>query len=220
MTAEKYQVLKRQRPWRSAYYYQKSEVLYQLTYVFCKRFLPAHGDRTVDQMIQAARSGKQNIIEGTEDGVTSTEMHMKLINVARSSLQELREDYRDYLLSRNLSIWTVSHGRYQKMQNYCRKHNLVEDYQRFFETWNDEEFANVALTLCYMTDALLNKCLKGLEVEFLEKGGIKERMHSARTGFRQMQDQEMERLRQLAAQQAAEIERLKGLLEKHGIEAA
>lgn len=219
MTAEKYQVLKRQRPWRSAYYYQKSEVLYQLTYVFCKRFLPAHGDRTVDQMIQAARSGKQNIIEGTEDGVTSTEMHMKLINVARSSLQELREDYRDYLLSRNLSIWTVAHGRYQKMQDYCRQHNLVEDYQRFFETWSDEEFANVALTLCYMTDALLHKCLKGLEVEFLEKGGIKERMHSARTGFRQMQDQEMERLRQLAAQQSAEIERLKGLLEKHGIEA-
>ena len=71
-----------------------------------------------------------------------------------------------------------------------------------------------------MTDALLNKCLKGLEVEFLEKGGIKERMHSARTGFRQMQDQEMERLRQLAEQQAAEIEHLKGLLEKHGIEAA
>lgn len=87
----KYQVLKRQMPWREAYYYQKSEVLYQLTYTFCQRFLPSHGDRTVDQMVQAARSGKQNIIEGTEDGETSTEMHIKLLNVARSSLQELRE---------------------------------------------------------------------------------------------------------------------------------
>ena len=63
------QVLKRQAPWRNTYFYQKSEVLYHLTYVFCKRFLPAHGDRTVDQMIQAARSGKQNIVEGIEDGV-------------------------------------------------------------------------------------------------------------------------------------------------------
>lgn len=86
----KYQVLRRQMPWREAYYYQKSEVLYQLTYTFCQRFLPSHGDRTVDQMVQAARNGKQNIIEGTEDGETSTEMHIKLLNVARSSLQELR----------------------------------------------------------------------------------------------------------------------------------
>lgn len=115
MTASegKYQVLKRQMPWREAYYYQKSEVLYQLTYTFCQRFLPSHGDRTVDQMVQAARSGKQNIIEGTEDGETSTEMHIKLLNVARSSLQELREDYRDYLLSRMLPLWTREHPRFE-----------------------------------------------------------------------------------------------------------
>ena len=68
-----YQILKRQKPWRDAYFYQKAEVLYQLTFQFCQRFLPAHGDRTVNQMVQAARSGKQNFIEGTEDGVTSTE---------------------------------------------------------------------------------------------------------------------------------------------------
>ena len=89
MVDKQYQILKRQRPWRDAYFYQKSEVLYQMTYQFCKRFLPAYGDRMVDQMIQAARSGKQNIIEGTEDGVTSTEMYIKLLNVARSSIQEL-----------------------------------------------------------------------------------------------------------------------------------
>ena len=121
----KYQILKRQTPWREAYYYQKSEVLYQLTYVFCQRFLPVHGDRTVDQMVQAARSGKQNIIEGTEDGETSTEMHVKLLNVARSSLQELREDYRDYLISRQLPIWDAKHPRYENMQVFCRKHNII-----------------------------------------------------------------------------------------------
>ena len=68
MIEKRYQVIRRQKPWRDAFYYQKSEVIYQLTRVFCQRFLPAHGDRTVDQMIQAARSGKQNIVEGTEDG--------------------------------------------------------------------------------------------------------------------------------------------------------
>ena len=118
MLEKQYQVLKRQKPWRDAYYYQKSEVIYQLTYAFCHRFLPAHGDRTVDQMIQAARSGKQNIVEGTEDGETSTEMHLKLLGVARSSLQELRQDYRDYLISRQLTIWTARHPRYAAIINW------------------------------------------------------------------------------------------------------
>ena len=172
MVEKKYQILKRQKPWRDAYFYQKSEVLYQLTYAFCKRFLPAHGDRTVDQMVQAARSGKQNIIEGTEDGETSTEMQVKLMNVARASLQELREDYRDYLQSRCLKIWDSTHTRYQTMQDYCRQHNRVEDYQPFFGKWSDEEMANIALTLCYQTDAMMHKVLLRMEKEFVEQGGI------------------------------------------------
>lgn len=163
MTEKKYQILKRQKPWRDAYYYQKAEVLYQLTFAFCKRFLPAHGDRTVDQMVQAARSGKQNIIEGTEDGETSTEMHVKLLNVARSSLQELREDYRDYLLARSLSIWDARHPRYASMQDFCRMHNKTESYQPYFQRWSDEEMANVALTLCYQTDTMLHKNLLRME---------------------------------------------------------
>lgn len=208
-TPKKYQILKRQRPWRDAYFYQKSEVLYQLTFQFCQRFLPAHGDRTVDQMVQAARSGKQNIIEGTEDGVTSTEMHVKLLNVARSSIQELREDYRDYLLSRNLIIWTPTHSRYDSMQTFCKKHNTVEDYQPYFAKWNAEEMANIALTLCYITDAMLNHHLIAIEKEFVEQGGIKERMHAARTGYRQEQDRELQALRQKTILQETEITRLK-----------
>jgi four helix bundle protein len=86
--------------------------LYALTYHFAKRFLPSKGDRTVDQMIQAARSGKQNIIEGLADGMTSTEMQLKLLNVARSSLKELRADYEDYLSTRHLTVWGASHPRY------------------------------------------------------------------------------------------------------------
>ena len=133
MEKKLYQPWKAQRNYRYTYYYQKSETLYQMTHVFCQRFLPAHGDRTVDQMVQAARSGKQNIIECTEDGETSTEMHVKLLNVARASLQELREDYRDYLLAHARPIWEKSHPRYASMQTFCREHNRMEDYQPFLQ---------------------------------------------------------------------------------------
>ena len=218
MQNKEYQILKRQKPWRNAYFYQKTEVLYQLTFAFCKRFLPPHGDRTVDQMIQAARSGKQNIIEGTEDGMTSTEMHIKLLNVARSSIQELREDYRDFLLSRSLTIWTPAHDRYDKMQQFCRHNNKVENYQPFFDKWSDEEMANTALTLCFMVDTMLNRHLITLENEFVTQGGIKERMYSARTGYRQKQDEETVALRAKVAEQEREIAHLKALLKQHNID--
>ena len=70
-------IFRRVPKWQDLWFYQKSEVLYQMTYTFCERFLPKHGDRTVDQMVQAARSGKQNIVEGSEDGKTSTEMELR-----------------------------------------------------------------------------------------------------------------------------------------------
>mgnify|MGYP005607147387 FL=1 len=168
-------------------------------------------------MIQAARSGKQNIVEGIEDGVASTEMQLKLLNVARSSIQELREDYRDYLISRNLTIWTTAHHRYSKMQEFCKIHNRVEDYQPHFDKWNNEEMANIALTLCYMVDTMLNRHLISLEKEFVTQGGIKERMHAARTGYRQQEQNELHALRQQVKLQAEEIERLQRLIKSHGI---
>ena len=216
-TAPTNQVLRKKANWRTLHFYQKADTLYQLTVVFCKRFLPPYGDRTVDQMIQAARSGKQNIVEGIEDGVASTEMQLKLLNVARSSIQELREDYRDYLISRNLTIWTVAHNRYSKMQEFCKIHNRVEDYQPHFDKWNNEEIANIALTLCYMVDTMLNRHLISLEKEFVTQGGIKERMHAARTGYRQQEQNELHALRQQVKLQAEEIERLQRLIKAHGI---
>ena len=92
-------VLKKAVVWKELYFYRKSDAIYQLTVEFCRRFLPPYGDRAVDQMVQAARRGKQNIIEGSEDGQTSSEMEIKLLNVARGSLQELQADYQDYLNS-------------------------------------------------------------------------------------------------------------------------
>ena len=112
-------VLRNQANWEALRFYQKSKALYQITYNFSKRFL-LRGDRTIDQMVQAARSGKQNIVEGSADGVTSTQMEINLINVARSSIKELREDYEDYLISRGLTIWTSTHQRHGLLEKTDR----------------------------------------------------------------------------------------------------
>ena len=209
-----------------------------MTFVFCERFLPKYGDRTVDQMVQAARSGKQNIVEGSEDGKTSTEMELRLLNTARSSIGELRQDYEDFMKSRHLSIWTPADVRFQPMQEFTKTHNMLADYEPYFQKWSVEEMANVGLTLCYQVDAMMNKYMDGLERNFVTEGGIKERMHQARTGYRQQKDERLAELeslvpqlqQQLAEAQAAyldlkeralkayyqqqeEIERLKKMLE-------
>lgn len=188
-------VLLNEVQYQDLFFYQKTEVLYALTYHFANRFLPKKGDRTVDQMVQAARSGKQNIIEGLADGVTSTELQLKLLNVARSSLKELRADYEDYLTTRHLARWENSHPRYDTLLKFCRQHNQVADYEPFFERWGDEEQCNVALTLLHMTDKMMKTYLNGLDQQFVTQGGIKERMYAARTGYRQGVDEELQRLR-------------------------
>ena len=192
--------------WQDLWFYQKSEVLYQMTYVFCERFLPQHGDRTVDQMVQAARSGKQNIVEGSEDGKTSTEMELKLLNVARASIGELRQDYEDFLKSRQLRQWTAGDERFQLMQDFTKSHNLLSDYEPYFNQWTAEEMANVGLTLCFQVDTMMNKYMEGLERTFVTEGGIKERMHQARTGYRQ---QQLEQAQAEAAEWKAKYEDLK-----------
>lgn len=210
--------LLKQTNWHEKYYYQKSDVIYQMTVAFCDRYVALKGDRTRDQMIQAARSCKQNIVEGLADGVTSTEMMSKLINVARASLQELLEDYRDYCKAHHLSVWDKSHPRFNGLLDYCKRHNKLDEYQRFFSVWNDEEYCNTALSLCHIVDKMLFTLLKKLEQTFVEQGGIKERMYKARTGYRNQQDQELNRLRQENSLLKDEINRLKTLLKDNGIE--
>ncbi|MBR6440474.1 MAG: four helix bundle suffix domain-containing protein [Bacteroidales bacterium] len=187
--AEIESVFRKQTDWKRLWFYQKTVVLYQLTYVFTRRFFPAYGDRTVDQMVQAARSGKQNIVEGSADGVTSMEMELKLLNVARSSIQELLEDYEDYLLVHQLSKWTYGHPRYEGLLTFCRSHNYLHDYEPFFYKWTDEESANTAITLCHMVDKMMMSYQKKKEEEFVREGGIRERMTAARLGYRQNQRQ-------------------------------
>ena len=209
-------VLREQTNWEKLYFYQKTVVLYQMTYIFCQRFLPKHGDRTVDQMVQAARSGKQNIVEGCADGVTSTEMELKLLNVARASIKELKEDYLDYIRSRGLSLWNAKHPRYNGLLSFCRTHNALEDYEPFFSKWTDEELANCANTLCHMVDRMLTTHLAKKEADFTENGGIRERMTAARLGRRQTQNEEIAALKTENASLRREIAALKARLREAG----
>lgn len=205
-------VLKKAVVWKNLFFYRKSDAIFQLTVEFCRRFLPAHGDRTVDQMVQAARSGKQNIIEGSEDGMTSSEMEIKLLNVARGSLQELREDYIDYLNTHHLCLWSVTEPRQERLRDFCHSHNDFEDYAPLVDKMNDEEYANLLLTLCHQTDKMMCSYVEKLEERFVTEGGIKERMHAARTGYRQQQDEHMLRLEEENRQLRAENEKLKKML--------
>ena len=202
---KKYEFLRKSANWKNLYFYQKAETLYQLTFVFCERFLNKHIDRTVDQMVQSARSGKQNIVEGSEDGKTSTEMEVSLLNVARSSIGELKEDYKDFITSRKITLWNENHPRFANMQEFTKKNNSLEQYEDYFYKWTAEEMANIGLTLCYQVDAMMFSYLKKLESEFVSQGGIKERMHAARTGYRQEQDDKMKALEKKVAEQEKTI---------------
>lgn len=207
-------VLKQQANWDALFFYQKSDVIYQLTFAFCDRFIHLYKDRTRDQVIQAARSCKQNIVEGLADGVTSTEMQLKLLNVARASLKETREDFEDYLKSRHLLFYRKGEDRYDKMLSYCRYHNKLEDYEPFFSKWSDEEMCNCAITLCHMVDKMLMSFLAKLDREFVTEGGIKERMYKARTGYRQKQDERLKQLEEEKPRLIKQILELKEQLEK------
>ncbi len=187
-------IFKKAVVWKNLYFYRKSDAIYQLTVEFCHRFLPLYGDRTVDQMVQAARSGKQNIIEGSEDGLTSSEMEIKLLNVARGSLQELRADYQDYIKSHHLEVWNTDNPRRLRLRDFCYSNNDYDAYAPMVEKMNDEEYANLMLTLCHQTDKLMCAYLEKLEHRFVTEGGIKERMYAARTGYRQEQDAYMANL--------------------------
>ena len=134
--------------------YQKAEVLYDLTFHFCQRFL-SRSDRTIDQMVQAARSGKQNIVEASQASGTSKETELKLTNVARASLEELLEDYRDYLRARDHPIWPKDSREalyVRRLGN--RPHTTYETYREFSETRPAEVVANIALCLIHQTNYL------------------------------------------------------------------
>jgi four helix bundle suffix protein len=169
---------------RKLFSYQKAEIVYDATVYFTKRFF-APRDRTVDQMVQAARSGKQNIAEGSVASATSKETELKLTNVARASLIELLIDYQDFLRTHKLAEWSLSHTYAQRLQELNRTPNpTYEIYKKGIEHKNPEICANVIIGLIKVTCRLLERQMTFLEKDFMENGGIKERMYQARLSQR------------------------------------
>lgn len=179
--------LARHGNYRELLSYLKAEVIYDVTFRFCQRFL-TKCDRTIDQMVQAARSGKQNIAEGCKASVTSTETEIKLMNVARASLEELLNDYQDYLRVRDLQLWPKD----SKEALFVRKlgdksHVTYETYRTYVETRPAEVVTNIALCLIHQANYLLDRQIRRLEQDFVKEGGIRERMTRARLQHRDRQ---------------------------------
>jgi four helix bundle suffix protein len=164
--------------------FHKAEVVYDITFRFAHKFL-FHGDRTIDQMIQSARSGKKNLLEGSKAAVTSKETEIKLTNVARASLEELLDDYRDYLRVRDHSEWDKDSKEALYVRRLGRKTpQTYELYRKFIETRPPEVIANIAICLIHQANYLIDQQLYRLEKDFLQQGGLRERMTTARRRYR------------------------------------
>ena len=171
--------------------YRKSLIVNDATVHFCKRFLDKR-DRTVDQMDQAARSGKQNIVEGSMASGTSKEMEIKLMNVARASQEELLEDYRDFLRSHGLPLWDKDSREARFVRGLGAgaanrsnmTHETYETYRSYIETRDPEIVANLIICLIHQTNYLLDRLIRQLQQAFLKEGGIRERMTRVRLDSR------------------------------------
>lgn len=168
-------LLPRTGNYRKLLTYQKAEAIYDITYYFCKNYLQ-RSDRTIDQMVQAARSGKQNIVEGSAASATSKETEIKLVNVAKASLQELLVDYEDYLRTRNHRQWENDSVELLKMRDLGRRHNDSAFYIPLVKVRPPETIANMAICMIKQTDYMLFKQLQSLSKDFLKNGGLRERM--------------------------------------------
>ena len=171
-------LIKSQGNHRNLICYRKAELIYDITYHFAYSAFE-RGDRTIDQMVQAARSGKQNIIEGNADLETSIEMGIKLINVAKASFKELLADYEDYLRVNGFEQWSANSDKFTAM----RKLGTDGSNQSILEIAKSRSLdtvANMTIILLKQEDYLLHKLLTSLSEQFLNEGGFKERMHRMR----------------------------------------
>ena len=164
--------------------FKKAEVVYDITFRFAHKFL-SRGDRTVDQMIQSARSGKKNILEGSKAARTSKETEIKLTNVARARLEELLDDYLHFLRVRDLPLWDKDSKEARYVRTLGRKTpQTYEDYRKFVETRGPAVVANIAICLLHQTNYLIDQQLLRLEKDLPEQGGLRERMTPARLQYR------------------------------------
>ena len=164
--------------------YKLGTLIYDATAAFCSRYYDRK-DRTYDQMVQAARSGKQNIVEGAKASGVSSETELKLTGVARASLEELLEDYKDHLRTRNLPQWAKGDKAAQAIRRLGRgRDESYETYRRYFEERSDGTFANIMICLISQCNYLLDRQIQSQERDFVRNGGIKERMLAARLAER------------------------------------
>lgn len=164
--------------------YQTAEIVYDATVAFCDRFIDKRS-RTHDQMVQAARSGKQNIAEGSMASGTSKKTELKLIGVARASLEELLLDYQDFLRQKGLQLWGKEHPSSQEIRKLAWVENRsYTTYRTYIETSPPETAANTLISLIHQANYLLDQQLRQLEKQFLEEGGFTERLYQARTQAR------------------------------------
>lgn len=170
--------------YRNLITYQKAEIIYDGTVYFTKRFFQKY-DRTIDQMVQAARSGKQNIAEASMASATSKETEIKLTNVARASLEELLIDYEDFLRTNKLLKWDKEHRLVARLRelNKIRNGNY-ETFRKAIENDSTEICANAMIGIIKVTTYLLNQQIKQLETAFIREGGLRERMTRARLNER------------------------------------
>ncbi len=165
--------------------YQMSEIVHDATVVFCNRFIDRRS-RTHDQMVQAARSGKQNIAEGSMASGTSKKTELKLIGVARASLEELLLDFQDYLRQRTLPQWPKGHAPALEVRALANKSDRsYSTYKTYFEASNDEVAANAAICLIHQANYLLDRQLRTLEEAFIDEGGFTERLYRVRSQARE-----------------------------------
>ncbi len=171
--------------YRNLFSFQKAEIIYDGTVYFTNRFFGKY-DRTVGQMVQAARSGKQNIAEGSIASATSKETEIKLTNVARASLEELQLDYEDFLRTHRLPLWDKNHRLVARLRelNKSVPTSTYDTFKKAIEHRSPEICANAMITLIQITTFLLKRQIKQLEIAFLKEGGLKERMTKARVDER------------------------------------
>lgn len=177
--------------------YRFSEIIHDLTVDFCRTFLSNLGNlgdlrgipqrRTIDQMVQAARSGKQNIVEGVGQSRTSKKGEIKLLGVAEASLEELLTDYEDFLRQRDLPIWPKTHP---KVQAFRKRATFLTSLSNLGDLGNlrekpklpedPETAANLLLTLCHMATYLLSRQIAKAEESFVKTGGYTEQLFQRR----------------------------------------
>jgi len=180
--------------YRKLHSFQATTIIYDATVSFCERFLDKRS-RTVDQMVQASRSGRQNIAEGSRTSATSSQTELRLVNVARASLDELLLDYEDFLRQRHLPLWDKDSPEAQAVRE-VGKHNrtdmsdrtdpsdLFGPYSHWLNNENPSVVANTVICLIHQANYLLDKQIAGLERQFITEGGYSERLAAARIAER------------------------------------